>query len=648
MPISASSLVSSTPGVLSGGGDAIDISAVLLTYNTRTPIGTAPSFASAADVGAYYGLSSVEYEAALIYFAGVNNATVLPGELLFCQYPIAAVAAYTRGGNLSALTLAQLQALSGSFSVTINGTASTASNISLSAATSFSNAAEIIGAALGIEGASVGTVTGSIGGTITGTTSSTTLTVGTVLTGSLQTGDTVSGTDGTNSLPAGTKIVKQLTGTPGGVGTYQISAAATPSNLGSTTVTSLSTTLNITALGTATAVAVADVISGTSITANTYIVSQLSGTTNGVGLYQVSAAMTVASEVITVFKPGVTFDSTQSAFVVTSGTTGPASTIGFASGTLAASLYMEQANGAVTSQGASAATPAAAMSQIKQLTTNWVSFTHLFDPDAGSGNTQKLLFAAWNSEQNNRFWYVPWDSDVTATTTNPATSSLGYLLTQEGYGGCTPIWTPNFHNAVGALAWAASIDFDATNGRSTLAYKTQPGLTADVTTDTAAANLKANGYTFYGDYSLNGQEFICYQPGTVSGEFDWADSYINQIWMTAQMSSALLTLMINAKALPFNSRGYGLVSGALNDPITAAGNFGAWVSGVTLSAAQIQEVNGQAGLNIGNTLQSVGYYLQVTPASSAVRSARGPLQVTFWYCDGQSIQSIDLGTVELQ
>lgn len=58
----------------------------------------------------------------------------------------------------------------------------------------------------------------------TGTGSGTTLTAASV-TGFIQAGDSVAGT----GVPAGTKIVAQLTGTAGGAGTYQTSAATTSS-----------------------------------------------------------------------------------------------------------------------------------------------------------------------------------------------------------------------------------------------------------------------------------------------------------------------------------------------------------------------------------------------------------------------------------
>jgi hypothetical protein len=59
-----------------------------------------------------------------------------------------------------------------------------------------------------------------------------------------------------------------------------------------------STTLTISVL-TAGTILLGQTISGTGVTADTYIVSQLTGTTGGVGTYQVSASQTVASTTIT-------------------------------------------------------------------------------------------------------------------------------------------------------------------------------------------------------------------------------------------------------------------------------------------------------------------------------------------------------------
>src|SRR6267154_1562848 len=146
--IPASQLVNVIPGVLGAGGNPLSLNAIFLTGDAAVPVGTVMPFSTLADVQDFFGASSVEATLAGIYFAGFAGATTLPGTLYFAQYNTANVGAYLRGGSVAGMTLAQLQALSGTIIVTIDGTAQTSSNINLSGATSFSNAAAIIQTAL--------------------------------------------------------------------------------------------------------------------------------------------------------------------------------------------------------------------------------------------------------------------------------------------------------------------------------------------------------------------------------------------------------------------------------------------------------------------------------------------------------------------
>src|ERR1700676_318747 len=132
--IPASQLVSINPSVLAAGGTALDLSGLVLTKNTRPPIGSVPSFPNAAAVAAYFGTGTNEATLAGVYFQGVDGSNVKPGALLFVQYPATAVAAYMRGGNVSGLTLVQLQALSGSLTVVVDGYSHSNAAISLSSA----------------------------------------------------------------------------------------------------------------------------------------------------------------------------------------------------------------------------------------------------------------------------------------------------------------------------------------------------------------------------------------------------------------------------------------------------------------------------------------------------------------------------------
>ncbi|WP_324658281.1 DUF3383 domain-containing protein [Burkholderia thailandensis] len=498
MSIPASLIASVTPSVISAGGSALDLIGVMLTTNTRVPIGTVPSFPTKDAVSAYFGATSNEAQLAAVYFNGFDNSDVKPGALRFMQYPTAPVAAYLRGGSLAAMTLTQLQALSGILTITVDGVAKTSSNINLATATSFSNAATIIAAAF----------------------------------------------------------------------------------------------------------------------------------TSG---------------------PTVAYDSQSAAFTFTSTTTGAPSTIGFASGTLSAGLNLTQATGAVTSQGAIASTPADAMAALTKITQNWVSFMTTFDPDNGVGNTQKMAFATWTSQQNNRYLYAVWDTDQSPTTTVPATSSLGYLVDQANMSGVAPNFN-DINKAAFLMGAIASIDFTQTAGRSTLSFKSQSGLAADVTDATIYQNLVANGYNCYGAFATANDQFTFYTPGQIAGQYNWIDSYIDQIWLNNQMQLAIMTGLTQSKSVPYNAVGDATIEAWLMDPINQAVNFGAIQQGVQLSAAQAQQVNTAAGRKIDSILSSRGWYLQVlaSTAPAQTRANRQSPPCSLWYMDGGSVQQLNLASVMVQ
>lgn len=492
MSIPASAYVKINPAVISGGGAALALTAVMLTQNTAIPVGAVQPFPTANDVGVFFGPSSTEKALADVYFAGYDNSTAKPGNLYFAQYPTAPVAAYTRGASLSGVTLDQLKAMSGTLIVTIDGTTKTSSVITLTAATSFSNAATIIQAGFT-----------SLGGT-------------------------------------------------------------------------------------------------------------------------------------------VTYDSVRQAFVFTSATTGVASTIGYVSGTLANGLRLGQTNGAVLSQGAIASTPAAAMDGIAAVTLNWATFMTVWEPVIAD----KLAFAAWTNAQGKRFMYSEWDTDVTATQPGNA-SSFGAIVNTLNSSGSIPFYGTAVHAAF-VCGLAASIDFAATNGRITAAYKSQSGLPASVTDGVTAANLKTNGYNYYGYVATAADSFQFLMDGVVSGDFDYIDSYVNQIRLNSQFQLALINLLIASTSIPYNPAGYSLIEAACMDPINEALNFGSIRPNVPLSAQQTALVNAAAGTKIDTVLSSRGWYLQILPATAQVRAARGTPPIKFWYMDGGSIQHIDMSSIAIQ
>jgi len=144
MTIPASDIVVVNPGVVSAGGSPLALNGVILSQNEIIPSGYVLPIVSADSARAYFGPTSDEYKLAQIYFLGFDNSTIKPGTLYFAPYADADRAAWLRSGSLAGTTLTELQAMTGTLIITIDGTESTSGEINLSAATSFSNAADMI------------------------------------------------------------------------------------------------------------------------------------------------------------------------------------------------------------------------------------------------------------------------------------------------------------------------------------------------------------------------------------------------------------------------------------------------------------------------------------------------------------------------
>jgi hypothetical protein len=146
--IPASAIVNINPQVLSAGGLQLNLNSIFLTSSTRVPIGSLLPFSSQQNVADFFGPTSTEATLATNYFLGYSISSTKPGLLYFYQYNAAAVAAYIRGTSLAAVTLTTLKTYSGTLTFTIDGVSHTTASINLTGATSFSNAATIIQAAL--------------------------------------------------------------------------------------------------------------------------------------------------------------------------------------------------------------------------------------------------------------------------------------------------------------------------------------------------------------------------------------------------------------------------------------------------------------------------------------------------------------------
>lgn len=440
----------------------------------------------------------------------------------------------------------------------------------------------------------------------------TTMTVTAVASGVLKPGMLLTGA----GVTAGTRIVSQLTGTSGSTGTYTVDTSQT--------------------------------VASTTITGAHDLTVSIDGTPHTAASLNLSAAASfsaAATLIQTAIGAGVvTYDSLQKAFVITSGTTGALSSLSYGTGLGATALGLTQAMAAVISLGSAIQTPGGAMAAVIALAQNWISFSTAFEPITAD----KEAFATWVNSTNGRYLYAPYDSDATAASAGSSTfTGFGSWVAANNISGVAIQWN-SYQDSAFVMGSIASIDFTQKDGRVTLAFKSQSGLAATVTDPVSAANLIANGYNFMGTYATANQLFTWFVDGSVSGQYSWIDSYINAAWLNNQIQLALMVMLQNVKSLPYNNQGYGMIRAAIKDPVVQALNFGAIRKNIPLSAAQAAEVNASAGLPIDSVLSTLGWYLQILPATAQVRALRGTPPCTFWYMDGQSVQQLNIASVNVQ
>lgn len=346
-------------------------------------------------------------------------------------------------------------------------------------------------------------------------------------------------------------------------------------------------------------------------------------------------------------KVSVAYDSTKNAFVLSSATTGANASIGYASGDLATSLCLTEATSAVLSQGADAATPSDFLSSLIALNQSWVTFTTTWEPDSDV----KVAFSAWVDGENNRYAYVCYDSDVNVLVSG-STDTAGYAIgTTYDYSGTVLIYGDISHAAF-EMGMAAATNYSKANGRITHAYKyLSSGLTSSVTTKADAEACEANGYNYYGEFATANETFNAFFPGSITGEFLWADAYYAQIWLNANLQYALISLFRAYTRVPFTAAGYALIESSILSVVNEAITVGVIDLGTVLSQTQIEEIQSMVGSDVSSTIQSQGYYLyidEVTAQTASTRSNRTALSIYFFYADGGAIQKITLNSYEVQ
>lgn len=330
-------------------------------------------------------------------------------------------------------------------------------------------------------------------------------------------------------------------------------------------------------------------------------------------------------------------------FIIRSVTTGADSQVSFASvGALATGLKLTQATAAIVSPGSDAVTMTDMMNNIINTNQNWILYQSLTE----LSDDQKTELCAWASASHNRYGYVVHDTSAAPTVANNASCFVKSVVVANGYENIFPVYGSYLY-AVTALAYAASIDFARTNGRISFKFRAFPGISPNVSDLATARALKSNGYNFYGSYGLNKTMKQYTSDGAITGKFVWLDTFIDQVWINANLVSAYAELFTNNQSYSYNADGYSSVQAATIDPAQQAITFGAIKKGIVLDQSQIRIVNNTVGKDISATLYSEGWYLYIPTQSGSARLDRELKGVIFYWVDGQLIQSINMSSTAI-
>lgn len=592
MSIPASTIVSVVPSVLAAGGNPLALNGLFLSTNPNLPVGAPISFPSLASVQAYFG-----------------------------QYNFVGTA--TCAGN----TLTVVSQTSGSLAVG-------------------SSLQSLIGVSPGVPPGSYVTALGTYTA-LSG--------VGTV---------TISGpgfTQGTAFALTGNCLESQMAAvyfngfTASTLKPTALLMARYPTQGASTSASVFGAnaflrgasqpTLTLAQLQATTAGTITLTINGTAITSASINLSGASSFANAATLIQ--AGFTLAGATL---GTTVTWNTQFNAFVFQTATNatittcaGTSITACTGSSNLVTVCGLTAPQAITLSQGAAVAVPNTYMAALVLYTTNWAAFTSCFEPSAAD----KLLFATWNGGTGGQFVYAPYDSDNTIVSSNSSATCISHVASAASLAG-TCAWYLDPNAAAFCLGVIASTNYNATNGRAAIAFKSGTGISASVTDPTSYANAVANGTNFYGNWATANSQFYMAYNGSITGPFGWLDSYVGAIWLNAALQLALVSMFTQMNSIPYNNAGYATIKAGCKATLDQALVNGVIVRGVALTASQANAVDTAAGLVIDPVLATVGYYLQVLPATVTQRNSRLSPTCTLWYMDGGSVNQLNLASINIQ
>src|ERR1700722_17951749 len=436
---SAPTLAAAGTYILNMAASQYGLNRLFLDLGNSVQLNEVLSFNSATAVENFFGVGSDEATLATDFFAGYNGSSA---NMLFVRTPLGGARARIYGANIGGLTLPQLQAIHGTLTLTSGGYKFRAS-VNMATATSFANAASLIQSALNAVRPTLATTTNSSitpeSASFVGSMSGGLMDVTAVLSGQIAIG-------GVLPKDNGAHIINQESGTPGGVGVYNVNTDIAPG-------TALSETYGILTIGAVTSgtVAVGQEVTGNGIIGDTAIESNISGSGSG-STWVVDLKKTVAPQALTMEAAPLTVTDeavrgatvNSESFWIEENGSYPflATSMTYASGTAATSLGLTQSAGAyLSTPGQITTSLSASMNNVIQNeNSQWSSF-QLIHSTLSVGTS---ALSAWSAASGGRFQYL---SGYTNTTPPIVPSSAAAEIvdpagTYSGPGASSPTIDP--------------------------------------------------------------------------------------------------------------------------------------------------------------------------------------------------------------
>lgn len=352
----------------------------------------------------------------------------------------------------------------------------------------------------------------------------------------------------------------------------------------------------------------------TSVTAGSFVIT-VDGTVrtiSGVNLSSVTNLNGVATA-INAALTGATVAWTGSRFVVTSSTTGTTSTLTFASnhttGTnLAPLLKLNSATALNPVPGYAAESPVACVTELANRSGMWYGL--MFAASTMPTNGEITAVAQFIEAASITRIYGVTETDTRVLDAS-FTTDIATTLRNLNYRRSFVTYSANRHAVASMFGRAFSVNFAANRSTLTLMYKQEPGVVAELLTETQAQTLQSKRCNVFVQYN-NSTAIIQY--GVMSGQ-----AYFDEIhgldWFADALQNALYNLLYqSATKIPQTDAGQ-------NQLVTVAADVCAEAINNGLIAPGTWNADGFGQLSRGQFLAE-GFYIYTQPMALQNQSTR--------------------------